>query len=266
MSHKQVLSALLLICCLAISGAAQITSCGTISASGRYVLQADLSCAADGIDIQANNVKLFLNGHTITGPGVSSGATGVYVGDPEYKNVTILGPGTITNFSQGVIFDGTVGGGLIGVNVTGDLFCLFIGNSITQVPSSGLLISQNTLASAGGAIVPALNNSSIVGNNFSNSSGGVTFAGSNNTFTGNLFNNSGSDGFYLSTGSGNTFRGNQFQSNYGNGIVLNATGNHLVGNVALGNHLFDINESSTGCVGDTYLDDVFASANQTCVK
>ena len=41
---------------------------------------------------------------------------------------------------------------------------------------------------------------------------------------------------------------------------------HLVGNVALGNHFLDINDENSNCGSDTYVSDVFGTADESCVK
>src|SRR5215467_3535879 len=91
-----------------------VSSCGSvITRSGTWTLTQNLTCTGDGIDVQAANVILKLNGFTITGPGSNTG-TGVLVASSEgtsLNNVTVVGPGTITNFQNGITFQGTHGGG-----------------------------------------------------------------------------------------------------------------------------------------------------------
>jgi parallel beta-helix repeat protein len=242
-----------------------ISTCGTvITASGDYALSADLSCSGDGVDIEANDVRLLLKGYTISGPGNYSGNSGVGVGgDGAKKTVTIVGPGSITNFEYGVIFYGTNGGGLVGVTFTGNPFSVYVANG------SSLLIAQNTCNGNGSGFaldLSGIENSTIVGNNCANNTVGIFVGGSNNTFLGNTSSNNSGDGFQLAEGSGNTVRGNQFISNQSNGINNYASGNHFIGNLAQGNGSFDINENIAGCAGDTYKNDAFVAANQSCVK
>src|SRR5262245_15448822 len=64
----------------------------TITAPGEYHVTQDLSSASDGVIIQASNVRLYLDNHTISG---TSGGNGVRVG--AFSNVLVHG-GTITHF------------------------------------------------------------------------------------------------------------------------------------------------------------------------
>src|SRR5580765_4234837 len=82
-----------------------INSCTTINTPGPYSLVADLTSSVDCIRINASNVDLKLNGHTITGPsGASAGPSGILV--VGQTMVDIQGPGVITNFGSGVNFEG----------------------------------------------------------------------------------------------------------------------------------------------------------------
>src|SRR6516162_425682 len=92
-----------------VQAATSITTCPfVITSPGDYVLRADLVCGGgDGITINTGNVRLALEGHTITA-GV--GANRAIVASTQFgvfQNVQILGPGLITNgggntFSAGV--------------------------------------------------------------------------------------------------------------------------------------------------------------------
>jgi parallel beta-helix repeat protein len=262
-------ASLLILTSILFASVTPISTCGTvITTPGSYALSADLACSGDGVDIQANKVTLYLKGHTISGPGAYAGSTGVSVGGEVFKTVTILGPGTIANFSIAVAFDGTDGGGLIGVDMTGNATSLFVGNSVSLNPSTSLLIAQNTCNGTVGEgfNFPAIENSTIVGNNCTNNYFGILLAGSKNTFVGNTITNNYGDGIYISSGSGNVFRGNQLRSNGGNGINNYASGNQFIGNLATGNSSYDINENVSACAGDTYKNDAFVTANLPCVK
>jgi parallel beta-helix repeat protein len=86
-----------------------LTSCQDITAPGDYRLDADVSGAngATCFSIDASDVTLNLNGHTITG-------TAIYVAGP---NAKIVGPGTVTDAGTGIELNGG-SGSLRGVTVT----------------------------------------------------------------------------------------------------------------------------------------------------
>lgn len=98
--HLFITITLLLLAQLAIPTQAQtqITRGGTtIDTPGRYVLANDLSCSDNGITIEASQVRLNLNGHTIIG-NAGRGA-GILIAE---NNVEIDGPGTISGFENGI--------------------------------------------------------------------------------------------------------------------------------------------------------------------
>ncbi len=75
-----------------------LTSCGTISAPGDYVLEDDLTAAGNCFSIDADNVTLDFQGHTLTGNG-----TGYAVQDLASGNDgVIITNGSITGFEWGI--------------------------------------------------------------------------------------------------------------------------------------------------------------------
>jgi hypothetical protein len=131
----------------------------TINASGSYRLTSDLTVPAgwDGIDVNANNVTIDLNGFNIVGAGGSL-ADGIEL--LAVQNVEIRG-GTIRGFSRDGIFTNlsTSNVRLVGVRLLsntvfgadlegpGDLVdrCTVIGNGNTGVRVSDGSIVTNTL-------------------------------------------------------------------------------------------------------------------------
>ncbi|HEY5895710.1 MAG TPA: chitobiase/beta-hexosaminidase C-terminal domain-containing protein [Chthoniobacterales bacterium] len=77
----------------------------TISAAGGYYLSANLNTTGAGIIINADNVIVDLNSHTITQTsGASNTQTGLYLNNR--RNVVIRG-GTVRGFRKGIVFDST---------------------------------------------------------------------------------------------------------------------------------------------------------------
>ena len=70
-----------------------------ISSSGTYTLTADL---AEGIVINADNVRLNLNGHTVRG----SDGSGIGIYAPKANNVTVYN-GKVTGFETGILLNST---------------------------------------------------------------------------------------------------------------------------------------------------------------
>ena len=78
-------------------------SCGEVIKQS-VKLTSNLDCKTDGIIIGADGITVDLNGHTITGPGVSTSKVGLMLSDKD--NVNIIGPGIIENFQAGVLNTG----------------------------------------------------------------------------------------------------------------------------------------------------------------
>jgi hypothetical protein len=91
---------------LAIPGVASadtgtpITPCGTTVATNAY-LSKNLTCSGDGILIDGPSVTVDLRGHRLTGPGASSTAIGVTLGDGDADAAHVIN-GTITGWGRGI--------------------------------------------------------------------------------------------------------------------------------------------------------------------
>ena len=254
-----------------------VASCGNaITNSGTWTLTQNLTCTGDGIDVQAGNIVLTLNGFTITGPGANAGTNGILIASSGGRNlnkVTVLGPGAITNFENGIVFQGTNGGGAVDVAIVGNLMGILLLSDTVAVVPSNLLISQNQLQSSVDSISGPLATSTIIGNSCSSSDDCINLvAASGNKVFGNFCNGNRHAGIELGNGGaasvGNTVEGNETSDNRFYGIFLgpSSSGNHLISNVAFRNHFLDINEFNPRCGTDTFLDDVFGTASQSCVK
>lgn len=256
-----------------------VNSCGiAITQAGTWTLSQNLTCTGDGIDVQVGNVILKLNGFTITGPGTSAGTNGVLVassGGTSLNKVTVLGPGTITNFQNGIVFQGTNDGGAVDLTIAGNLMGILLLSDAAAVIPSNLLISENQLQNSVDSISGPLAASTIVGNSCSNSEDCINLVGaSGNKILGNLCDGNRHAGIEVGANTGgsvstrNTVEGNQTSNNRFYGIFLGpeSSGNHLIGNVAFQNKFLDINEFNPHCGSDTFLRDVFGRASQSCVK
>jgi hypothetical protein len=116
--------------------AATITSCPTtISQPGHYHVRTDLTCPAGtppapAISIEANNVRLHLNGHIISGNG-----TGVGVLVNGASRVSIMG-GTVTNFAFNVVLSNASDSNIITVDASNSVAPKAFGNAITVQSST----------------------------------------------------------------------------------------------------------------------------------
>ena len=110
-NRMAVVSIGLLVIAGTVQAATFINACPfVITSPGDYVLRADLVCGGgDGITINTSNVRLALEGHTITA-GAGSVNIAIYVqgagATMPLVGVRILGPGLITNGGGNTFLEG----------------------------------------------------------------------------------------------------------------------------------------------------------------
>ena len=74
-------------------------SCGQVIDES-VVLTSNLDCKSDGLLVGGNDITIDLNGFSVTGPSQNSSKIGVMLTNT--KNVTVQGPGTISDFQAGI--------------------------------------------------------------------------------------------------------------------------------------------------------------------
>ncbi|HVG89895.1 MAG TPA: NosD domain-containing protein [Alphaproteobacteria bacterium] len=238
-----------------------ISTCPTvITQPGTYSLANDLFCSnTDGIDIQASNVTLLLNRHTITQDSADFGLVHVGisagVGLPAGStNVLIIGSATITGFAEGVNFEQVSNSLVEDVISTGNFFGFVVNGGFSAgcnqaCPSTGNIFAGNT-------------------STFNNQHGFTLNGGNNNTFNANNASNNGARGILLFVATGNNVTGNTLNNNGQSGIGITSgtgTGNNLNTNSAQGNGIFDLEDDNPNCDSNTWTQNTFGRANQTCI-
>lgn len=266
----------LLLCVGAASAQTGISGCTTITKAGTYMLTADIdgtSCGTDAILISASNVKLSMQGHTITVAQFAFGSntSGIHLASGT-KNVTILGPGTVNASSagpgfQGIFVDGAQHSTVVSVTLTGNELGIYQATSAASVVPSFNVFSVNRLNG--------------------NVTDGLRFANSlSSQVIGNLCQNNGSNGITVISGQSDVIEGNQCTGNYNVGIAIaesNGTfagnvadnnlrgiaaeadsGNKITRNEASGNPGYDMVENNSTCT-NKWTNNVFGTANQSCI-
>jgi Ca2+-binding RTX toxin-like protein len=100
----------------AIVGPTPISTCGTsITTPGSYALTQNLSCDGVALSINASNVTVSLDGHTITATDTAVRVAGNAV----VSDVTVTGPGTLTGSQYGFVLLQASNSGFDGVTATG---------------------------------------------------------------------------------------------------------------------------------------------------
>lgn len=263
-----------------VQAATPIASCTTIATSGNYFLDADLS-GANCIVINANNVSLALNGHTITGPGTGAGIAVVPLSG-RIHHVGISGPGSVRGYANGIAISNS---DYVQVSLVTAL-----GNATNGINSTGtntfLTVASNILTQNGvwGALLTAANSSfsynEMAGNGFgpgNHPAGGMRMTGAANSIGNNLALGNGklpdntntlNAGIVVNTTASRIF-GNTADGNNGFGIEVQTTGstNQLFNNKAMGNLGFDLQDDSVNCGTSLWAYNTFFTRNPvSCVK
>jgi len=222
-----------------------ITDCTSITQPGEYVLANDISSGASTcIDIEADNVTLDCQGHTIGGFGSGSG---IYVGGHNYVTIkncvlsnryygiylssssnNIISNNIINSNRYGIYLDSSSNNNTISNNnVNANSWSIYLSSS------SNNIISNNTANdNVFDGIYLELSSNNIISNNIvnDNAEGGIILEfTSNNTISNNTANDNFLDGIYFYSSSDNIISNNIVNDN-GYGIVLDLSSNNIISN------------------------------------
>jgi parallel beta-helix repeat protein len=189
-------------------------------------LTSNLDCKTDGLIIGEDGITVDLNGHTITGPGVSTSKVGLMLSDMD--NVNIEGPGTIQNFQAGVLNTGGQDDKISSVTFTENSIGTFNTGSANTAIEDNLFFNNNI-----GVASHSSTGSSLVTNLFKgNDLAGITFVNSaSNEISFNTIQGSVSGLFFDGQSQDNVANSNNILDNTGvdinnaNGLPLNVNNN-----------------------------------------
>ena len=204
-------------------------SCGQVITQN-VVLTSNLNCAdTDGLIVNAGDIVIDLNGHTISGPDVdsdtqTSSKVGIMI--PNVNNVVVQ-DGTIEGFQAGILMTGSQNVEIKGMVVKNNQIGLFsTGSSIVNAHLS--IIMNNQIGIAGHSTQQSTIEDNIL---FQNTLAGVTFVNSDNSvITLNSITESG-NGLYIdnqSTQNNVNFNNvllNTIDVNNANGLPVNTNDN-----------------------------------------
>lgn len=238
-----IAASLLLLILLAGSAWAQhqVTTCNTtITEPGEWNLVNDLNCmGVDGITVSASGVTLNLNSHQITG---SSTNTGIHTS--EHDTIHILGPGTISGFSVGVLNDGGHNVEVLGVLVTRASVAGFVARG-----EQGLHWALN--GAEGNAVGFWVQS-------------GKSFVIETNT----AWDNAG-DGFDIAGENIRLLDYNEALNNGAVGINVTAGAKYIavIFSRSVGNTIFDLQDQNPNCGSDTWRDNESDTRNpRSCIR
>jgi hypothetical protein len=184
----------------------------TIEESGSYVVVANLTLTATdthGITINASNVTIDLNGHTLTGPGKAAGTLGDGIHASAISDNIAVFNGMVRDFRWRGIF---LGGGNNRIwQITAD------NNGDDGIETFANSVILNSCSRGNGACGIFTGYTSVVRNNscFQNGDDGI-LVGFGSSVTGNACYLNSDDG--ISAGAGSSVTENACRGNTGNGI------------------------------------------------
>ena len=204
-------------------------SCGQVITQN-VVLTSNLNCAeTDGLIVNAGDIVIDLNGHTISGPDIdsdtqTSSKVGIMI--PNVNNVVVQ-DGTIEGFQAGVLMTGSQNVEIKGIVAKNNQIGLFsTGASILNAHLS--IIMNNQIGIAGHSTQQSTIENNIL---FQNTLAGVTLVNSDNSvITLNSITESG-NGLYIDNQSNqnnvnfNNVLLNTIDVNNANGLPVNTNGN-----------------------------------------
>ena len=204
-------------------------SCGQVITQN-VVLTSNLNCAeTDGLIVNAGNIVIDLNGHTISGPDIdsdtkTSSKVGIMI--PNMNNVVVQ-DGTIEGFQAGILMTGSQNVEVKGMVVKNNQIGLFsTGSSIVNAHLS--IIMNNQIGIAAHSTQQSTIEDNIL---FQNILAGVTLVNSDNSvITLNSITESG-NGLYIDNQSNqnnvnfNNVLLNTIDVNNANGLPVNTNGN-----------------------------------------
>ena len=235
-----------------------------IDRSGSYVLTCNITVPTNvnGIEINADNVTLTLNGHTLIGPGKENSSSGNGIYASSRQNIFIIN-GAVQDFgASGIMLTGTnhqvkdlrvSGNGLDGISAASSTIrdCTASLNGSHGIVASDSAITDcvthhnehhgiyaasstisNCTASLNGSHGIVASNATIV-NCIVYNSGGRGMHASDSTITSCTVNHNGSHGIYASSGC--RMESNNLRNNGGYGIYLSSSYNYAIKNAASAN-------------------------------
>ena len=269
--------ALVCIGLLVMAGAVQaqtfINTCPfVISSPGDYLLSADLTCGGgDGITITSSNVRLALEGHTITAGVGANRAIVASTQSGNLTNISILGPGLITNggentFSAGVLLVFVANSEVSGITVLGS------GRGINTDECTSLTITANTLGRNTVGLDLENAGATVSKNDVSGNGTGILYqnigAPMTSTVSHNVINGNTGVGVLIGGVAVATFQNNVISGNGQSGIFVSqfgVFGLKVTNNTSLANGVFDLFSQSPGCTGTVWSGNKFFTANQSCI-
>jgi hypothetical protein len=221
----------------AASAATVLTSCGTISSPGNYVLGRNITASGTCFTIGSSNVGFDLQGHTLKGNGTGTGVVAAESSDLRYpySNIVITS-GIITKFATGIDLSNSANASLTSINVNNN------GGDGIVLAAPSLLTKSKASHNGGHGIAITNGGDAVVVDCTADDNGGdgMYFNGGDNRVVNIKADGNAGDGIALPDG-GNYLTTSEASGNGGAGIYLICPGNAL-GDAAHGNGMGNLVE------------------------
>ena len=205
-------------------------SCGQVIEES-VVLTSNLNCKSDGLLVGDDDITIDLNGFSVTGPSQNSSKIGVMLTNTE--NVTVQGPGTISEFQAGILSTGGENNSISEIDFSDNHVGVFVTSSTDSTIEDNRLTNNSI-----GIVAYSSSNSSIDTNLLkSNELGGTALVDSDNN---DIYLNTVKDslnGIFIDAQSqdnnatfNNLAQGNEVDINNANGLPININNNEYKDN------------------------------------
>jgi len=235
-----------------------LSSCGTISSPGKYILTQNVSSSGTCFTIAANNVTLDCQGYTINHTGNQPGIQAQYYNFTTIKDCNVIGDkssgnvGLFINSTINVsVFNNNISSHYYGIDIRNSSFITISQNSIRNnivhgffaAFSNSITLINNSITSSSNGVVTSFTNYTLISNNIisNNSDKGIDLESSYNS---TIINNSiytNSKGAYLYASNNNSIVFNNFTSNnYGVYLEFGSKNNQILNNNFSFNSLYGL--------------------------
>lgn len=258
---------------ISLSAAAPQVTCGaTLGPGKKYKLDADLTCLEGDVLTLRDRARLDLNGHTIVSVVVLTGSKA------ELRNGTIEGGNLCINSfclilegggshvveNVNIVQIGTFQGGILVASDNNHLLgntCL--GDLGIDITGANNVLQGNVSAATQVGFSVRGNGNQLIDNSSTQSREDFNVWGNNNVLIHNFSaaGEIGQDGFTVYGQNNRLLRNVAIRT----GIIVRGQNNVLEANVAFF-AFTDLFDADANCDNNTWRDNVFASANQTCIQ
>jgi parallel beta-helix repeat protein len=203
-------------------------SCGSIINESTK-LSANLICNEHGLMINAPNISIDMNGYSIIGPGILNTKSGIVI--PDSYNITIHGPGLISDFQSGIFASGSTHLNISSVFLEKNRIGIYLTGASDSTLEHGMIRNNELGVAAHSSSDTHLQDNYFYGNSLA----GISFINSIDSSIKLNYVNGSQNGIFTDPSSSfndiaHNFLHNIIDINSGNGLTNDVTNNTYDGN------------------------------------